>query len=163
MESTVNRQSPDTLRTLPGDDIRQILWRFADRYDLQMLVQSARAVARGPVARLVAEGARNSHEWTEQKKHLLKAFDESGITVVFMDPAQGGFIEGPKNLAMSLVAFELSWVDAGAATCSLAGNLGLSPIHERGTPEQRDTYMLRSVPPQPGEDREIWRGAFSLT
>ena len=163
MESTVNQQGPDTLRTLPGDDIRQILWRYADRYDLQMLVQSARAVARGPVARLVAEGARNSHEWTEQKKHLLKAFDESGITVVFMDPAQGGFIEGPKNLAMSLVAFELSWVDAGAATCSLAGNLGLSPIHERGTPEQRDTYMLRSVPPQPGEDREIWRGAFSLT
>ena len=33
MESTVNQQSPDTLRTLPGDDIRQILWRFADRYD----------------------------------------------------------------------------------------------------------------------------------
>ncbi|HEX7629775.1 MAG TPA: acyl-CoA dehydrogenase family protein, partial [Candidatus Methylomirabilis sp.] len=163
MESMVNQQSPDSLRTLPGDDIRQILWRFADRYDLQMLVQSARAVARGPVARLVAEGARNSHEWTEQKNHLLGAFDESGITVVFMDPAQGGFIEGPKNLALSLVAFELSWVDAGAATCSLAGNLGLSPIHERGTPEQRDTYMLRSVPPQPGEDREIWRGAFSLT
>jgi hypothetical protein len=62
-----------------------------------------------------------------------------------------------------MVAFELSWVDAGAATCSLAGNLGLSPIHERGTPEQRDTYMRRAVPPQPGEDRAIWRGAFSLT
>ena len=28
------------LRTLPGDDVRQIMWRFADRYDLQMLVQS---------------------------------------------------------------------------------------------------------------------------
>jgi len=54
-------------------------------------------------------------------------------------------------------------VDAGAATCSLAGNLGLAPIHERGTPEQRDTYMRHAVPPQPGEDREIWRGAFSLT
>ena len=38
-----------TLRTLPSDDVRQILWRFADRYDLQMLVQSARGVARGPV------------------------------------------------------------------------------------------------------------------
>ena len=58
-----------------------------------------------------------------------------------MDPEQGGFIEGPKNLALALVAFELSWVDAGAATCSLAGNLGLAPIHERGTPEQRDHYM----------------------
>src|ERR671927_184061 len=86
------------LRALPGDDIRQILWRFADRYDLQMLVQSVRAVARGPVARLVAAGARNTHEWTEEKAALLEAFDESGITAVFMDPAQGGFIEGPKNL-----------------------------------------------------------------
>ena len=37
----------ELLRTLPGDDVRQIMWRFADRYDLQMLVQSARGVARG--------------------------------------------------------------------------------------------------------------------
>ena len=37
----------DYLRALPGDDVRQILWRFSDRYDLQMLVQSVRAVARG--------------------------------------------------------------------------------------------------------------------
>ena len=153
----------ETLRTLPGDDVRQILWRFADRYDLQMLVQSARSVARGAVARLVADGARNSHEWTQQKAQLLKAFDESGITAVFMDPEQGGFIEGPKNMALALVAFELSWVDGGAATCSLAGNLALSPIHERGTPEQRDTYMRRAIPPQPGEDRRQWRGAFCLT
>ena len=68
---------------------------------------------------------------------MLPAFDESGITAAFLDPEQGGFIEGPKNLALALIAFELSWVDAGAATCSLASNLGLAPIHERGTPEQR--------------------------
>ena len=153
----------ETLRTLPGDDVRQIMWRFADRYDLQMLVQSARSVARGPVARLVAEGARNSHEWTEPKAQLLSAFDESGITAVFMDPEQGGFIEGPKNFALALTAFELSWVDGGAATGSLAGNLALAPIHERGTPEQRDTYMRRAIPPQPGEGRTPWRGAFALT
>ena len=83
---TAVAEKPDTLRALPGDDVRQILWRFADRYDLQMLVQSARAVARGPVARLVAAGARNSHEWTAGKVRLLEAFDESGITAVFMDP-----------------------------------------------------------------------------
>ena len=153
----------ETLRTLPGDDVRQILWRFAGRYDLQMLVQSARSVARGPVARLVAEGARNSHEWTRQKAQLLEAFDESGITAAFMDPEQGGFIEGPKNFALALAAFELSWVDGGAATSSLAGNLALAPIHERGTPEQRETYMRRAIPPQPGEDRKQWRGAFALT
>src|SRR5689334_21368969 len=153
----------EQLRALPGDDVRQILWRFAHRYDLQMLVQSARAVARGPVARLVAEGARNTHEWTPGKQSLLQAFDESGITAVFMDPAQGGFIEGPKNLALALVAFELAWVDAGAATGSLAGCLALSPIHERGTPEQQGYYMSRCAPAQPGEDRKPWRGAFCLT
>ena len=153
----------ETLRTLPGDDVRQIMWRFADRYDFQMLVQSARSVARGPVARLVAEGARNSHEWNQQKAQLLKAFDESGVTSAFMDLAYGGFIEGPKNLALALAAFEVSWVDGGAATGSLAGNLALAPIHECGTAEQRDTYMRRAVPAQPGEDRQVWRGAFALT
>ncbi|MHC1790706.1 acyl-CoA dehydrogenase family protein [Solidesulfovibrio sp.] len=150
----------ETLRTLPGDDVRQIMWRYADRFDLQMAVQSARSVARGVVARMVADGVRHSHEWTEQKDSLLKAFDEAGITAVFLDPHQGGFIEGPKNMALSLVAFELSWVDAGAATCSLANNLALSPIHERGTTEQRDHYMTLCAP---APDRAPWRGAFALT
>ena len=163
MGTTSEKTGVDLLRTLPGDDVRQIMWRFADRYDLQMLVQSVRAVARGPVARLVAEGARNSHDWTEQKAQLLQAFDAAGITTVFMDPEHGGFIEGPKNVALALVAFELSWVDGGAATGSLAGNLALAPIHERGTAEQRDTYMRRAIPPQPGETRTISRGAFALT
>jgi alkylation response protein AidB-like acyl-CoA dehydrogenase len=153
----------ETLRTLPGDDVRQIMWRFADRYDLQMVVQTARSLARSLVARLVSEGARKTHEWNEHKAQLLGAFDEAGLTSLFMDPHQGGFIEGPKNLALALVAFELSWVDAGAATGSLATNLALAPIHEKGTPEQRDYYMSRCVPPAPGEDRTIMRGAFALT
>ncbi|MCF7708086.1 MAG: acyl-CoA/acyl-ACP dehydrogenase [Verrucomicrobia bacterium] len=160
---TLNRRAQDELRTLPGDDVRFIMWDVADRFDLQMVVQSARSVARGPVARLVAAGARNSHEWNSEKASLLTAFDEAGITSVFMEPEYGGYLEGPKNLALALVAFELSWVDAGAATCSLAGNLGLSPIHERGTEEQRSKYMRAAVPPQPGEDCEVLRGAFALT
>src|SRR5512144_698532 len=53
----------ETLKTLPSDAARHVQWGFADRYDLQMLLQSARGVARGPVARLVAAGGRNSHEW----------------------------------------------------------------------------------------------------
>jgi len=152
-----------TLHTLPGDDVRQIMWRFSDRFDLQMLIQSARRVARGPVARMVAGGARNSHEWTVPKAELLQEFDEAGLTSVFLDPEQGGFIAGPKNLALALLAFELSWVDGGAATCSMAGNLALAPIHGRGTLEQRDTYMRRACPPKPGENRKISRGAFALT
>ncbi len=160
-QTSVDRAS--TLPTLPGDDIRQIMWGFSDRFDLQMAAQNARAVARGPVARLVAEGARNSHEWTEAKASLLAAFDEAGITSLFMDPEHGGFIEGPKNFALALAAFELAWVDAGAATCSLAGHLALSPIEERGTADQRAVYMSRCAAPQPGEEREPWRGAFCLT
>ena len=163
MATTVSHVQSESLRTLPDDSVRQIMWRFADRYDLQMLVQSVREVARGPVARLVAQGERANHEWTPGKATLLDAFDQSGITAVFMDPEQGGYIEGPKNLALALVAFELAWVDAGAATGSLAGCLALAPIHERGTPEQRKQYMSLAAPPQPGEDRKAWRGAFCLT
>lgn len=151
------------LRALPGDDIRQVMWRFAERYDLHLLVQAARTVARGPVARLVAEGARNSHEWTEAKASLLPHFDESGLTAAFLDPDYGGFIEGPKNLALALIAFELSWVDAGAATCSLAGNLGLAPIHERGTLEQRQRYLTNAAPLKPGQEGRQVRAAFALT
>lgn len=153
----------ETIRTLPGDDIRQIMWRFSDRFDLQMAVQSARSVARGLVARLVADGARNAHEWTEAKAQLLDAFDASGLTAIFMEPEHGGFIAGPKNLALALVAYELAWVDAGAGTCSMASFLALSPIHERGTPEQKALYLHAATPPQPGEDRRALRGAFALT
>ena len=163
MESPATDSSIPTLQTLPGDGVRQILWGFADRYDLAMLVQSTRGVARGPVARMVAEGVRNSHEWTEAKNALLAFYDESGITSAGMDVELGGFIEGPKNLAFALMAFELAWVDAGAATSSLASNLGLAPIHERGTPEQRAHYLGKVAPVQPGEDRRQIRAAFALT
>ena len=61
---TVALPETKTMLTLPGDAVRQILWRFADRFDLQMLVASARGVARGTVARMVAAGERNTHEWT---------------------------------------------------------------------------------------------------
>jgi alkylation response protein AidB-like acyl-CoA dehydrogenase len=163
METTVEKKSPPGLQTLPGDDARQIMWRFADRYELHLLVQAARQVARGPVARLVAAGGRNSHDWTPAKAGLLPHFDESGITAAFLDPDQGGFIAGPKNLALALIAFELSWVDAGAATSSLAGNLGLAPIHERGTPEQKAKYVGGATPLKPGEKRKQIRAAFALT
>jgi alkylation response protein AidB-like acyl-CoA dehydrogenase len=158
--STTAVKTAEALRTLPGDDVRQILWRFRDRVDLQMLVQSVRAVARGPVARLVAGGGRNTHEWTSEKAALLKDFDAAGITTVHLEPEDGGFIEGPKNLALAMIAFELAWVDAGAATGSLATHLALSPIHERGTPEQRARYMSKCAP---NGDGEPWRGAFALT
>jgi alkylation response protein AidB-like acyl-CoA dehydrogenase len=161
--ATVAVSEAKTMLTLPGDAIRQIQWRFADRFDLQMLVQSARSVARGTVAQMVAAGERNTHEWTPGKSEMMEAFDRAGITAAFMEPEEGGFIVGPKNMALALAAFELAWVDGGAATASLASCLALSPIHERGTQEQVARYMSLAAPPQAGEDRKPWRGAFVLT
>lgn len=163
MADSVTASMTETLRTLPGDDVHQLMWRTADRFDLQMLVQSVRQVARGPIAKLVAEGARATHEWTDRKNEMLTAFDNAGITSVYMDPDEGGYIEGPKNMALALVAFELAWVDAGAATCSLATGLALAPIHERGTAEQKERYMRMAVPGGPGPGKPPWRGAFCLT
>ena len=163
MGTTVETQTAPTLQTLPGDAVRQIMWRFAERFELQMIIQSTRGVARGPVARLVAEGGRNTHEWTEGKDQLFKHYDEGGITSTFLEPEFGGIVQGPKNLALSLVAWELAWVDGGAATSSLASNLAYAPIWERGTKEQRDEYMAKQVPLQPGENRRQYRGAFALT
>ena len=155
--------SPQTMKMLPGDEIRQIMWRYSDRYDIQMAVMGARSVARGLVARLVANGERNTHEWTEGKNALYQAFDNSGITAAGLDVEYGGIIEGPRNLTLSLLAFELAWVDGGASTTSLINNLALGPIVEKGTPEQREKYMRACCPAQPGEDRKAWHGAFALT
>ncbi len=161
--STVNTEKRALMSTLPGDDVRQIMWRFSDRYDLQMVIQSTRSVARSVVARMVADKQRDTHEWTPEKKAMLLAFDEAGITAAFMEPEQGGYISGPKNLVLAMIAFELCWVDAGAATASLANNLALEPIHEKGTPEQKQKYMGGCVPPKQGENRKIIRGSFALT
>jgi alkylation response protein AidB-like acyl-CoA dehydrogenase len=158
-ESTIN-MTPPSLATLPGDEVRQIMWRFSDRYDMQMLLQAVRDVARGPVARLVAAGGRNTHEWTSGKEDLIRCFDEAGITTGYVEPEYGGLIGGPKNLLLSLVAYELAWVDAGAATSSLAGSLAFAPIQERGTPEQIAEYMSRTA--SDGKGGHL-RGAFGLT
>jgi len=156
-------ENAQTMKMLPGDEIRQIMWRYSDRFDIQMAIMGARSVARGLVARLVANGERNTHEWTEGKNELYQAFDESGITAAGLDMEFGGIIEGPRNHALGLVAFELAWVDGGATTTSLINNLALGPIVEKGTPEQREKYMSGCRPLQPGENRKMLRGAFALT
>jgi len=152
-----------TMKMLPGDEIRQIMWRYSDRYDIQMAVMGARSVSRGLIARLVANGERNTHEWTAAKNEMYQAFDDCGVTAGGLDPECGGIFEGPRNFPLALLAFEIAWVDGGAATTSLVNNLALGPIVEKGTPEQKQRYMKLCCPPQPGEDRKTWRGAFALT
>jgi len=77
------------------------MWRFADRDDLQQLVRSVRSIARGPA---VAE-----------KAQLADAFAEAGVAELLREPEDGDSVAGPKNLARALAAFELAWVDGGAA------------------------------------------------
>ncbi len=161
--TTMDVEARPNLLSLPGDEVRRIMWHFADRPDLEDVVRASRKAARGPVATAVASGARHTDEWTKEKNDLLRAYDDSGLTAVFMQPEHGGYIKGPKNLVLALATFEMAWVDGGAATCCMAGNLALAPIHECGTEEQKKTYMMRSVPPKPGENRKQWRGAFALT
>ena len=139
------------------------MWRYADRFDVQMAVMGTRSVARGLIARLVANGERNTHEWTAAKNEMYQAFDACGVTAAGLDMEYGGIIDGPRNLALALIAFELAWVDGGATTTSLVNNLALGPIVEKGTPDQREKYMRACTPALPGEDRKVWRGAFVLT
>jgi alkylation response protein AidB-like acyl-CoA dehydrogenase len=148
------------LLALPSDEIRNQMWGLAERFDLQLAAQAARSVARGTVARLVAAGERQTHAWTPGKQSLIEAFDEAQISNIFFEPANGGLIEGPKNMALALSTFELAWVDAGAATCAMAGNLALSPINEKGTPAQKTKYMSTHAKTKEGQP---WRGAFALT
>ncbi len=157
MEST---ERP-TMKMLPGDEVRQIMWRFAERYDIQMAVAGARSVARGDVAKLVADGQRATHDWTSEKQGAFDAFDASGITASTLKQEFGGLFDGPKNLASSLISYELSWVDNGAATSALVNGLAMGPIAELGTPEQKARYMTLCAPGN--ESGKTWRGSFALT
>jgi hypothetical protein len=135
---------------LPGDDVRQIMWRFADRYELHMLVQARAAWRAGRSPGWSPPAAQFARVDARKRPACSSTSTRAASPPRFLDPEQGGFIAGPKNLALALIAFELAWVDAGAATGSLAGNLGLAPIHERGTPEQRAKYIAGAAPPQAG-------------
>ena len=163
MASTAAPTSADLMQTLPSDAARQIQWRFADRYDLQMLVQSARAVARGPVARLVAAGGRNSHEWTPAKASCSTPSTGPASRPSSWSPSRAD--SSPARRIWRWRWWRSNWRGsmAGAATGKPGRLLALAPIHERGTPEQRAHYMQFAAPPQPGEDRKPWRGAFCLT
>jgi hypothetical protein len=151
------------LRILPTDGTRQVTWRISDRRTHQRLVQSARAVARGPIARLLTDGARRSDGRTPGIAALLEEFDRAGLTTLHVGPQSDGLVEAPETLALALVAFELAWVDAGAAASVMATHLALAIVCERGTPDQRALYLARMLPGNPGGERAPWRGACALT
>ncbi len=150
-----------TMKMLPGDEVRQIMWRIAERYDIQMAIAGARSVARGLIAKLVADGQRKTHEWTPEKQSMFDAFDASGVTAATLNADCGGLFEGPRNLAESMLTYEAAWVDNGAATSSFVNALAMGPIAELGTPEQKKRYMTLCAPGN--ESGKTWRGSFALT
>ena len=155
MTSAVPRSQPyATLPVLPTDLVRQLMWRFAGRPDLQQLVLSTRRLARQTVARVVAQGGRETQEWTADKQQMLEAFDQAGITGLSAGRGEENQAAGAANLAAALAAFELAWVDGGAAACSSALRLAQEPIAEAGT--SRAARALPRAPPV-GSDREASR------
>jgi len=81
-------------------------WRFADRFDLQMLVQSARSVARGTVARLVAAASATPTSGPRPKQKCLKPSIERSDRC-FMEPEEGGLSPAQKT-GLILSRFELA-------------------------------------------------------
>jgi len=164
MTSVQSRDDAAMLPALPGDEVRSVMWRLTERPDLWEVAHAARSVARGLVATLVVEGERDTYEWTAKKSRLLEALDDAGVSSIFADPEFGGRIAGPKSMATALAAYELAWVDGGAATCLIALGLALQPIISAGTDEQRAAYLRVTVDSQGGGvATKVMRGAFCLT
>lgn len=159
--SPVHQDLP-LLPTMPSDELRAVMWRLDGRAEVWERVRAARGIARGLVARLVAGGQRDTYHWTPEKQGLLDALDQAGVSRVFAAPEQGGPPADVTNLATALAAFELAWVDGGAATCLVALGLALQPIAAAGTDEQRAAYLPAAA--GPGETGSaVRRGAFCLT
>ncbi len=130
------------------DEVHWTMWRVADRPDLLAVIHSARHVAREVVAPLLAAGARSSCEWTSQKASMLASLDSNGLTSILSSASQGIATH------LALAAWELAWVDGGAATSSLSGSLAQMPIRDFGTTGQRNRYLGNS---------DLRHGALCLT
>ena len=99
MATPALKTHPETLQTLPGDDVRQLM---------RALRGTAHPADAGFNRRAASRAARSRGSWRRvggtntsgpSARTSLAHYDASGITAAFMDPEEGGFISGPKNLA----------------------------------------------------------------
>ena len=87
-----------TMLTLPTDAVRQLQWRFADRFDLQMLVQSRRAVWRElrlpgwspPASATPTSGPRS-------RKRCWRRSTAPALSAIFMEPEAGRLHRRPQE------------------------------------------------------------------
>jgi alkylation response protein AidB-like acyl-CoA dehydrogenase len=122
------------------DEIHWIMWRIAGRSALLPIIQSARKAARETIVPLLALGARSGCEWTAEKARILASLDANGLTSI-LSFTEHSFENHGIAMPLALAAWELAWVDGGAATCSLSGSLAQMPIRDFGTKEQRERYL----------------------
>jgi len=130
------------------DELHWTMWRIADRSALLPVVQSARHVAREVVVPLLALGARANCEWTPQKAQLIAKLDANGLNSILSTAGHG--IATP----LALAAWELAWVDGGAAANILSGSLAQMPILDFGTSHQRELYLGNAAPRQVSAQRQ---------
>jgi hypothetical protein len=150
------------------DELHWTMWRLADRSSLLPVVEKARHVAREVVVPLLASGARYSCEWTPDKSQLIAALDANGLNSIVSTAGHG--IATP----LALAAWELAWVDGGAAANTLSGSMAQMPILDFGTSHQREQYLGRDAPrhgalcltepiPGAGSDALFLTGSFHLS
>jgi len=145
MRATAIGKEVQTLRTLPGDDVRQILWRFAERYDLQMLINPCapwpaapwRALSPPAPAIRTPGPKRNSNCCANTTTPASPACSWTSTTAA----TSPGRRTSPSRWWRSSSP---GWTAAPPPAAWRVG-LALAPIHERGTNEQRTHYMQRCV------------------
>lgn len=149
------------------DELHWTMWRMSGRYAVLPVVKSARHVAREVVVPLLASGARNGCEWTTDKSHLVDALDANGLNSILSTAGRG--IATP----LALAAWELAWVDGGAAANILSGSMAQMPILDFGTSHQRELYLGNAAPrhgalcltepiPGAGSDALFLTGSFEI-
>jgi hypothetical protein len=130
------------------DELHRALWRVSSQPELERIAVAARRVARDVVAPLAGAETSSALAWTPAKATLLKVLDEAGLNSLVTRAS------GPIATRIALGAWELAWVDAGAAACCFSGSLPQTIIRDCGTSGQRERYL----------ERPEWRhGALCVT
>jgi len=151
-------------KTLPGMTYARSCGVSPTVTNCKCLCRRARQVARGPVARLgrrrrpqfAIDGRRKEQPAPElrRKRHHRRG---SG-------PEYGGFIRRTRKISrLSLVAFELSWVDAGRGHRQPASKSGWHPFTNAARRNKERNMSAALHHSSPAKTGNKCRAAFALT
>ena len=105
------------------------------------LQQNARAFAEAVLADSAAavDGIDDPMEAFRRGRAAFTEFAKAGFTKSFIPPEQGG--AGFSTIAFAIAAEELCRIDVNVPTTLLGSALGLQPIIQFGTTEQKDRFL----------------------